>query len=112
MVSLDEFRVAYLGELLLTFVESVAKARHVAIHSERVTAEGLLQKVQDAEWHVHILSDHATVKTMSEVGRQVESLVKELERNKDMLKLRMVIAKKAFDATRVDIDHICFIQRA
>jgi hypothetical protein len=97
-----------LGSLGTSFgglLSSIANIRHTAVHRGRVTAKLLERFLLDAEILVKLLKgDDQALSTISRLRRKAQFSIGEIERNKDLLAIRLDATKKEFAFRREALD--------
>jgi hypothetical protein len=83
---------------------SVADIRHAAVHRITVSARGMEQFFQDAESLVTLLGDDERLNCLSELRRNLQFTIEELERNKHILSSNLIDTLKRIAVQRAELD--------
>lgn len=106
MEKFDRDRVESLGKPLQELFKTIAELRHTAVHRLRVTARRLEEFMTDAEQLTTLLDNDACVQILSQMRREVKSIVDELGRNKDLLESRLAEQLKDIACRRAELDQL------
>ncbi|KAI0476660.1 hypothetical protein F4859DRAFT_479692 [Xylaria cf. heliscus] len=98
---LDDVRKP-LGSLL----RSVADIRHTAVHRVCISARGLEQFLLSAESFATLLGDTTRLKSLTELRRNIQQSIEELDRNKHVLSSKLKETLKRIAAQRAELDRI------
>lgn len=99
----DRNQISSLGKLLVELLNAITQLRHDAVHRAHVTADRLLEYVEDAKMFATLLEDQAALGIISRIQAHIQSSIEELQSNKAKLEHRMA-KKKAFAAVRANWD--------
>ncbi|KAI0430475.1 hypothetical protein F5Y09DRAFT_331045 [Xylaria sp. FL1042] len=94
------------GEPLAKLLTSVANIRHTAVHRIYISAGGLGQLLLNADTFAAPLRDTTRLKSLTEVRRNIQQTIEELERNKHLLTSKLGETLKNIAAKRAGLDRI------
>lgn len=94
------------GKPLEKLFRSVADIRHTAVHRIRVSARGIEQFLLDAETLAMLLGDMVRLKLLTDLRRDTQSAIEELERNKHLLGSKLDETLKRIAAQREELDRV------
>ncbi|KAE9374093.1 hypothetical protein N431DRAFT_543550 [Stipitochalara longipes BDJ] len=94
------------GKSLEKLFRSVADIRHSAVHRIRVSARGIEQFIFDAESLATLLGDEVCVKSLTNIRRDTQLAIEELERNKHVLSSKLTKNLKKIAAARAELDRL------
>ncbi|RDL30367.1 Uncharacterized protein BP5553_10245 [Venustampulla echinocandica] len=102
----DAEKLDQLGKPFPEFLDSIAQLRHTAVHRVRVSANTVRQFMIEAEFLADILHDNICARTLSCLRREVQQVVDELGRNKDLLESRLTEKLQDIDTRRRELDSL------
>ncbi|PVI05338.1 hypothetical protein DM02DRAFT_686219 [Periconia macrospinosa] len=85
-------------------LESMARIRHSAVHRLRLTAKSIMQLTVDAESMLALFHDEEHINEISNIRRQIQSLIDDAERHKDLLESRVIEMRKVIEARKAELD--------
>ncbi|KAI0857958.1 hypothetical protein F4860DRAFT_487720 [Xylaria cubensis] len=91
---------------LTSLLRSVADIRHTAVHRICISAKGLEQFLLNAESFAMLLGDEMRLKSLTELRRNIQQSIEELERNKHVLSSKLKETLKRIAAQRAELDRI------
>ncbi|KAI0976311.1 hypothetical protein F4678DRAFT_416629 [Xylaria arbuscula] len=94
------------GKPLDKLLSSVADIRHTAVHRICISARGLEQFLLNAESFVVLLGDTTHLKPLTNIRRNIQQTIEELERNKHLLTSRLQETLKRIAAKRAELDRM------
>ncbi|KAI1306596.1 hypothetical protein F5Y03DRAFT_353907 [Xylaria venustula] len=94
------------GKPLDKLLSSIADLRHTAVHRICISARGLEQFLLNAESFVVILGDTTRLKLLTEIRRNIQQTIEELERNKHLLTSKLQETLKRIAAQRAELDRM------
>ncbi|KAI0805229.1 hypothetical protein GGR55DRAFT_285014 [Xylaria sp. FL0064] len=94
------------GKPIAKLLNSVANIRHTAVHRICISARGLEQLLLNAESFADLLGDTTRLKLLTEVRRNIQLTIEELERNKHLLTSKLRETFKNIAAQRAELDRI------
>ncbi|KAI1825219.1 hypothetical protein F4861DRAFT_211200 [Xylaria intraflava] len=97
-------RVNDIRRPLTSLLRSVADIRHSAVHRICISAKGLEQFLLNAESFATLLGDTTRLKSLTELRRNVQQAMGELERNKHVLNSKLTETFKRIAAQRAELD--------
>jgi hypothetical protein len=100
----DSQRVSDLGKPFHDFLDSVAQLRHTAGHRLHVSASRVQQFLLEAELLANLLQDSICARKMACLRFEVQQLVDEMGRNKDLLEAVLKERVAEIDARRRELD--------
>ncbi|KAJ8121923.1 hypothetical protein ONZ43_g1749 [Nemania bipapillata] len=95
-----------LGQPLAKLLRSVADIRHTAVHRICISARGLEQFLLSAESFATLLGDASRLRALTELRRNIQQAIEELERNKHVLGSKLRETLKRVAAQRAELDRI------
>ncbi|KAI1742121.1 hypothetical protein F4680DRAFT_40887 [Xylaria scruposa] len=99
-------RVEEVRKPLTSLFRSVADIRHTAVHRICISAKGLEQFLLNAESFAVLLGDTTRLKSLTELRRNIQQSIEELERNKHVLSSKLKETLKRIAAQRAELDRI------
>lgn len=94
------------GKPLEELFRSVADIRHSAVHRIRISAKGIERFILDAESLAILLDDSERLRSLSELRRDTQSTIEELECNKHVLGAKLDEHLKKIAAERAELDRL------
>lgn len=95
-----------IGQPLTTLLRSVMDIRHTAVHRICISARGLEQFLLNAESFATLLGDTARLQALTELRRNIQQAIEELERNKHVLVSKLRETLKRVAAQRAELDRV------
>ncbi|KAI0551077.1 hypothetical protein F4679DRAFT_540228 [Xylaria curta] len=99
-------RVEDVRKPLTSLLRSIADIRHTAVHRICISAKGLEQFLLNAESFAVLLDDTTRLRSLTELRRNIQQSIEELERNKHVLSSKLKETLKRIAAQRAELDRI------
>ncbi|KAI2625546.1 hypothetical protein GGS21DRAFT_531300 [Xylaria nigripes] len=91
---------------IIKLISSLTNIRHTAVHRVCIHAKGLEKLLLDAESFASLLGDKTRGKLLTELRRNVQQSIDELERNKHVLGSKLAESLRRIAAQRAELDRI------
>jgi chromosome segregation ATPase len=85
---------------------SMANTRHTAVHRNRISAKRIEQFLLDAESFATFSGDAARLESLTELRKDTQQAIEELERNKHVLSQKFAETRKRIADQRVELDRL------
>lgn len=95
-----------LGKPFPDVLDSLSQLRYTAVHRLRVSASRIEAFMVDAESLAKMLEDDIRADIISELRRETQTTIGELERNKDLLESSLTETLQKFDAKRAELERL------
>ena len=93
-----------IGKSFSKLLDSIIQLRHTAVHRVRLTADGALQSIVDAELFAKLLRDYECLAVITTIKQQMHEIIQELEQMKSSLKLKLAEIRSQFADKKAELD--------
>lgn len=103
---LSTARMAEVGDRLTEILQMTSTLRHTAVHRLRTSAKGIEMLVKNAQVLTQLLDDDVRARRIEDIHRELQSSIGEMQRNKDLLEVRLSDGLKGLARRRAELDMI------